>query len=303
MQPADNLLDAIYVFDPRKPLRDEELKAFYVARQGTPLADMRNLLLNNDLRRGEPVRLLFTGHRGSGKSTELNQLAYELRSKFFIVPVPMRDRAPLSDLTYVDIVLSIASELFKLVSDQAIIAEAPAQILGDLMSDLVQFFEQAIFGDLPRQALPIESEYTAKLNLLAIEFQGKFKTEANTRATIRQRMENRLALIEAIEKTTVGETRAHWLGRLDRAGVPSGPINTYAEALADPHALARQMVVELIHPGAGEIKALGIPVKLSDTPGAVDRPAPLLGQHTAEILSELGYSPAEQGELQEKGGI
>jgi len=117
------------------------------------------------------------------------------------------------------------------------------------------------------------------------------------------RMEHRAALIEALEKTTAGETRAHWLERLARDGVPSGPINSYAEALADPHALARQMVVDLVHPGAGPIKALGIPVKLSETPGAVDRPAPLLGQHTAEILSALGYSHAEQRELEAKGVI
>ena len=117
------------------------------------------------------------------------------------------------------------------------------------------------------------------------------------------RMEHRAALIEALEKTTAGETRAHWLERLAGDGVPSGPINSYAEALADPHALARQMVVDLIHPGAGPIKALGVPVKLSDTPGAVDRAAPLLGQHTAEILTELGYSRAEQRELEAKGVI
>ena len=122
-------------------------------------------------------------------------------------------------------------------------------------------------------------------------------------ATRRLRMENRAALIEAIEKTTAGERCAYWLARLYEEGVPAGPINSYARALADPHALARQMVVELLHPGAGPINALGIPVKLSDTPGAVDRPAPLLGQHTAEILAELGYTEAERRELEADGVI
>ena len=122
-------------------------------------------------------------------------------------------------------------------------------------------------------------------------------------ATRAARMEHRAALIEAIEKTTVGETRAHWLERLDRAGVPSGPINSYAEALADPHALARQMVVDLLHPGAGSIKALGVPMKLSDTPGAVDRAAPLLGQHTDDILTELGYTDAERHALRARGVV
>ena len=117
------------------------------------------------------------------------------------------------------------------------------------------------------------------------------------------RVQNRVALIAEIEKTTIAETRAHWLERLDREGVPSGPINTYPEALADPHTLAREMVVDLVHPGAGAIKALGVPMKLSDTPGAVDRPAPLVGEHTAEILTELGYSDVEQRSLRERGVI
>ena len=119
----------------------------------------------------------------------------------------------------------------------------------------------------------------------------------------RERLRNRDALVPLIEKTTVQFPRAHWLTRLDTAGVPSGPINTYPEALADPHTLAREMVVDLVHPGAGPVKALGVPVKLSDTPGAVDRPAPLLGQDNAAILTELGYTEAEQRALAQQGVV
>ena len=115
------------------------------------------------------------------------------------------------------------------------------------------------------------------------------------------RQANRKALIDEIERTTFTETRAFWLERCDKEGVPAGPINNYAEALADPHTLARKMVVDLVHPGAGPIKALGVPVKLSETPGAVDRAAPLLGQHTEELLIELGYSEAERRALEAKG--
>ncbi len=122
-------------------------------------------------------------------------------------------------------------------------------------------------------------------------------------ATRAARLSNRRALAAALEAMTVEEPRAAWLQRLEKAGVPAGPINNYAEALADPHALARNMVVELVHPGAGGIKALGVPVKLSDTPGAVDRAAPLLGQHTAEILAELCYSESEVKALLSKGVI
>lgn len=118
-----------------------------------------------------------------------------------------------------------------------------------------------------------------------------------------ERLANRAALIVEIEKVTRTEPAAHWLRRLLEAGVPSGPINNYAEALADPQTLARHMVVELMHPGAGAIKALGVPVKLSDTPGAVDRAAPLLGQHTAEILAELRYSDPDRQALASEGVV
>jgi formyl-CoA transferase len=118
-----------------------------------------------------------------------------------------------------------------------------------------------------------------------------------------QRLENRQSLIAEIEAATLTQPRDLWLARLDEAGVPSGPINNYAEALADPHTVARDMVVDLVHPGAGVIKALGVPVKLSDTPGAVERAAPLLGQHTSEILEALCYSQKEQQALQSRGVI
>jgi formyl-CoA transferase len=118
-----------------------------------------------------------------------------------------------------------------------------------------------------------------------------------------QRLENRVALIVEIEQATLTQPRDRWLAQLEQAGVPSGPINNYAEALADPHTLARNMVVDLDHPGAGRIKALGIPVKLSETPGAVDRAAPLLGQHSSEILAALCYSQIEQQALKSQGVI
>jgi formyl-CoA transferase len=118
-----------------------------------------------------------------------------------------------------------------------------------------------------------------------------------------ERLRNRAALVAEIEKTTVAETRAHWLARLDAAGVPCGPINTYPETLADPHTLARGLVIDLVHPVAGAIKALGVPVKLSATPGAVERSAPLVGEHTKEILTELGYSAAEQDALAARGVV
>jgi crotonobetainyl-CoA:carnitine CoA-transferase CaiB-like acyl-CoA transferase len=73
--------------------------------------------------------------------------------------------------------------------------------------------------------------------------------------------------------------------------------------LADPQVAAREMVVELQHPKAGATKALGLPIKFSETAGEIRRPAPLLGEHTREVLSNLGYSAAEIEKLQRDGAI
>ena len=110
-------------------------------------------------------------------------------------------------------------------------------------------------------------------------------------ATLRVR--NRASLAERIERITVEHPRAHWLGTFDRAGIPCGPINDYAEAFANPQILARDMVVEVSHPTLGQLRTVGAPVKMSETPPNVHRRAPLLGEHTREVLREVNYSDEE----------
>ena len=101
------------------------------------------------------------------------------------------------------------------------------------------------------------------------------------------RMANLPALVDELEQALAGRTTAEWVDALLEAGVPAGPILDYAQVVADPHTRARAMVVEMEHPEAGTVRALGIPVKLSATPGTIRRPAPLLGQHSDEIRAEL----------------
>jgi crotonobetainyl-CoA:carnitine CoA-transferase CaiB-like acyl-CoA transferase len=85
--------------------------------------------------------------------------------------------------------------------------------------------------------------------------------------------------------------------------VPAGPIHSIAEMVAHPQTLAREMVVALDHPKVGRTRALGVPVKFSATPGSVRRPAPLLGQHTAQVLRGAGFTDAEINALQAEGAI
>jgi crotonobetainyl-CoA:carnitine CoA-transferase CaiB-like acyl-CoA transferase len=102
-----------------------------------------------------------------------------------------------------------------------------------------------------------------------------------------ERVRNNDALVALLEPLFKAKPSAHWLEVLEAASIPAGPVLEFDEAMADPHIVARGMTVDTEHPAAGTFKTLGIPVKLSDTPGALRRPAPRLGEHTAEVLGSL----------------
>jgi crotonobetainyl-CoA:carnitine CoA-transferase CaiB-like acyl-CoA transferase len=101
------------------------------------------------------------------------------------------------------------------------------------------------------------------------------------------------ALQEMIEAIFVTQPTAHWVEKLDAAGVPGGPVYTYDQALADPQVRHRRMVHDLDHPKIGPMKTLGLPLKSTGDLTQIRRPAPLHGQHTEEILREAGYSEAQ----------
>lgn len=105
-----------------------------------------------------------------------------------------------------------------------------------------------------------------------------------------------------IAEKMMGKTTEEWMKILDDNGVPNGPINYIDAVLEDEQVKAREMIVEVEHPIAGKLKMPGVAIKLSETPGAVVAPAPVLGQHTTEILQRFfGYSEAEIEDLYEKG--
>jgi crotonobetainyl-CoA:carnitine CoA-transferase CaiB-like acyl-CoA transferase len=108
-----------------------------------------------------------------------------------------------------------------------------------------------------------------------------------------ERMKHLDALTEVMDAKLRTWKTKDLIAALEAVGVPCGPINSIADMAADPQTAAREMVVELEHPRAGRTRALGLPIKLSATPGAVTRPAPTFGQHTREVLAEFGFSAAE----------
>ncbi|MGH3087727.1 MAG: CaiB/BaiF CoA transferase family protein [Rubrobacteraceae bacterium] len=115
------------------------------------------------------------------------------------------------------------------------------------------------------------------------------------------RMRNRAELAEELEKTLKNKTTDEWMELFNEAGFPAGPIFNYKQVFEDEHTRARNMMVEMDHPVEGKVKGLGIPVKLSETPGEIRHAAPLLGEHTEETLAKLGYSDADISDLKERG--
>lgn len=122
-------------------------------------------------------------------------------------------------------------------------------------------------------------------------------------ATNDGRMANREALVAAMEAALAPHGRAHWIAAFDAAGVPVGPVNSIGEALTHPQALARDMIVEVEHPKAGRTRAIGFPVKFGETPAQTGRGAPMLGEHTREVLAEFGYPDDEIDALFAEGVV
>ena len=123
-------------------------------------------------------------------------------------------------------------------------------------------------------------------------------------ATNRDRVAHYEALRPLLAERLRQRTRNDWVGDLKRAGVPCGSVRDVAEVLQDAQLDAREMIETLEHATAGAVRVLGVPIKLSETPGAVRTAPPALGQHTVEILrADCGLSDEEIGELRSGGAV
>ncbi|NDQ55493.1 MAG: CoA transferase [Acidipila sp.] len=118
-----------------------------------------------------------------------------------------------------------------------------------------------------------------------------------------ERMRNLPALSSVLTPLFKRHSLAEWLSRLENAGVPAGPVLDVNQMHVDPQTLAREMIVETTHLTAGKVKAIGLPIKFSETPGGVNRAAPVLGQHTREVLRDHGFSDAQIDQMAAQGAI
>jgi formyl-CoA transferase/CoA:oxalate CoA-transferase len=122
-------------------------------------------------------------------------------------------------------------------------------------------------------------------------------------ATNPDRVAHRAELIPLVETALAARGSADWAEELSRVGIPAGAINTIDKALVHPQVQARDMVLTAEHPTAGTLRMTGSPIKLSEHTTTVRRPPPLLGQHTDEVLGELGYSAQAIAALRAEGVI
>lgn len=116
------------------------------------------------------------------------------------------------------------------------------------------------------------------------------------------RVQNRRALSSLIEPIMLEKSTQEWIEVLRQVGIPCGKIQSVGEVCEDPQVLARDMVVPIEHPKAGPLRVTGVPIKLSDTPGAVVLPPPLLGEHNREVLKEWLHMSASDVEQLRQGG-
>lgn len=119
-------------------------------------------------------------------------------------------------------------------------------------------------------------------------------------ATQADRVQHRQVLVPQIQEEARKYSTSELTELLEIAGVPSAPVNTVDKVLMEPQTEAREMVVAIPHPRIPDLKLLGLPLKLSETPGDIRMPPPLMGQHTEEVLMELGYSGTDLRTFQER---
>ena len=186
---ATDLRQALNILDPERPLRTaEELRDYFVARPMSPLADLTLLLEDATT----PQKFLFTGHRGTGKSTELAKLTHDLGERLFVVHYSIKSVLNLFDLTYVDVLLSLGLELFRQTTQRGVAVKE--EVLDHVLNFTKQITKETETG------VTTQGDVGAELNLVVAKLSSKLGTEDRTRAIVREQMNHRLSdLLEGID--------------------------------------------------------------------------------------------------------
>ncbi len=189
MTKVDDLRQALNVLDPERPLRTkEELDAYFVGRPMSPLEELALLLKETT----DPQKILFTGHRGSGKSTELAKLTQGLQDQFFIVHYSVKSILNLFDLTYVDVVLSLGLQLIREATGQKL--DVSKDVLGHVLNFTKEITKEVETG------VKEQTDVGAELNLYVVKLSSKLCTEDATRSVVREKVSHRLSdLLESID--------------------------------------------------------------------------------------------------------
>lgn len=186
---AKTLPQALNIFDPERPLKtEEELQGYFVERALSPLLELALLLRHT----GRPQKILFTGHRGSGKSTELAKLASLLKDQFFVVDYSVKNVLNLFDVSYVDVVFSLAAELIRAATERRVMVKE--ELLRHILEFTKEITKEVVIEDRG------EAEVGAALNFYMVKLEGKVGKEATTRTLMREKVEPRLSdLLENVD--------------------------------------------------------------------------------------------------------
>ena len=200
---AQDLAQAIRFFDPRKPLTGAELNYWFIERQDTPRYRLE-AFLRSQL---DPVKLLFIGPRGSGKTTELNKLAGALADRFYTIGVSALDVTGRTNLNYIDMMLAVSTQVTKRAIADKLLPRALTKPLRDGLEDLQAWWSRLVAG-LEFRPAATEASIQVQLSFLMAQVEAGVKQSATTRQQLNEQLDLRMPeliqrldwIIEQIEK-------------------------------------------------------------------------------------------------------
>jgi len=195
---ADELKDIYHLFNPDKALLNDELGKYYVEIDQNEI-NIKELQIRLELglETREPIKLLFTGHRGSGKSTALNRLILNLHDDFFIVKYNVLDLLDQNDVTYIDVLLSVLTKLFEKAQEDKV-------KLGGSLSKRADGWSSSITKTIISEKGK-GLELKAKIPIYLLEIMGRIKNESTTRVEIRKQIEPRVSELISLINDTIAE--------------------------------------------------------------------------------------------------